>query len=217
MIHVKIVMNNSVNIIIELALTELLYESSIQLFSTLNETNINNIRLSNVRNYINRITEFISIAKDNHITVKTIQIHNANRSRRSDSIYKVEDMIMLDFKNIRCCIMKKDHSVKLYFRFLDSFKIIKTEFRTLNYKLKLLFKIDFTSIHSNFHVNLLQSYISNDFEQFLRRESSKFNSIIPDDLKGAQYMIKQLLDHRSKRNSREYLIRWEGWNESHDQ
>ena len=183
-------MNNSVNAIIELVPTELLYESPIQFFPTLDEINIDNIQLPDVRNYIDRIMESISIAKDNHITAKTIQTRNVNKSRRSDSIYKVRDMIMLDFKNIHRRIKKNNHSTKLYSRFLDSFKIIKAELRTSNYKLKLLPKVDFISIHSNFHANLLRSYTSNDSEQFPRREFPRSNPIIPDDSEGAQYMIE---------------------------
>jgi hypothetical protein len=155
LIHMEIIMNNSINIITELIFIELFYESSIQFFSTLDETDINNIQLPDIRNYINRIMEFIFITKDNYIMMKIIQIYNINKSQCFDSIYKVKDMIILDFKNIHHHIMKNDHSIKLYPHFLDSFKIIKTESRTSNYKLELLPRINFISIHSNFHVNLL--------------------------------------------------------------
>jgi len=155
-------MNNSVNATTELAPIELLYGSSIRLFPILDENNINDIQLPDVKDYIDRIIESIFIVKDNHIMVKTIQTRNANRSRRPDPIYKVGDMVILDSKNICCHIKKNDHSAKLYPHFLGSFKIIKAELRTLNYKLELLPKIDFTSIRPNFYANLLQPYISND-------------------------------------------------------
>ena len=72
-------MNNSVNATTELALTELLYVSPIRLFPTLDEININDIQLSDVGDYIDRIMKSVSIAKDNHITAKTIQTRNASR------------------------------------------------------------------------------------------------------------------------------------------
>jgi hypothetical protein len=78
------------------------------------------------------------------------------------------DMVMLDSKNIRRRIKKKDRSAKLYPRFLGPFKIITAERKTSNYKLELLPKVDFTAIHPNFHANLLRSYIPNDPEQFPR-------------------------------------------------
>ena len=151
----KIIMNNSINIITELTLIELFYEFFIQFFSIFDEININDIQFSNVRNYIDRIMKFIFIIKNNHITVKIIQIHNVNKFQYSNSIYKIKDMIILNFRNIHRYIKKNDHSIKFYSHFLNSFKIIKMKFRISNYKLKLLFKIDFTFIHSNFHFNLL--------------------------------------------------------------
>ena len=61
-------------------------------------------------------------------------------------------MIILNFKNIYHYIMKKNYLIKLYFHFLNSFKIIKTKFKIFNYKLKLLFKINFISIYLNFNL-----------------------------------------------------------------
>ena len=202
----KIIMNNSVNIITELTLIELFYEFSIRLFPTLDEININNIQFSNIKNYIDRIMESISIARDNHTTAKIIQTRNANKSRHSDSIYKIEDMIMLNSRNIHRHIKKNDHSAKFYSRFLDSFKIIKMKSSISNYKLELLSKVDFISIHSNFHSNLLRLYISNDLEQFLKRESPRPDPVIPNDFEGVQYIVEKLLNHRSQRNPREYLV-----------
>ena len=99
-----------------------------------------------LENYIDRIMESISIARDNHITAKTIQTCNVNRSRRSDPIYKVEDMVMLNSKNIHRRITKNGHSVKLYPRFLGSFKIIKVESRTSNYTVRII-------TQDRFHLN----------------------------------------------------------------
>src|SRR5947207_8342497 len=141
--------------IIKLVFIKLFYEFFIQLFSTFDEINIDDIQLSDIRNYINRIMKFIFITKNNYITTKTIQTHNINKSQYLDSIYKVKNMSILNFKNIHHRIKKNNHLTKFYPHFLDSFKIIKIELKISNYKLKLLLKIDFISIHSNIHVNLL--------------------------------------------------------------
>ena len=217
LIHVETAMNNSVNATTELIPTELLYGSPIRLFPTLDDTDINDIQLPAVRNYIDRIMESIAIAKDNHITAKTIQTRNANRSRRPDPIYKVGDMVMLNSRNIRRRIKKNGRSAKLYPRFLGPFKIIRAEPKTSNYKLELLPKVDFTSIHPNFHSSLLRPYHPNDPEQFPKREPPRPGPVIPDDPEGAQYTVERLIDHRPQKNPRQYLVRWEGWDESHDQ
>src|SRR5436190_22469219 len=49
LVHVEIATNNSVNTTTELAPTELLYGSPIRLFPTLDETDVSNIRLPDVR------------------------------------------------------------------------------------------------------------------------------------------------------------------------
>ncbi len=215
--HVEVVMNNSVNAATELTPTELLYGSPIRLFPTLDETDVDNVKLPAVKDYVDRIMESISIAKDNHITAKTVQTRNANRSRRPEPIYKVGDMVMLDSTNIRRRITKNGRSAKLFPRFLGPFKIIRTEPRTSNYKLQLLPRVDFTSIHPNFHSNLLRPYIPNDPEQFPKREPARPGPAIPDDPEGPQYIVEKLLDHRPPRNPYEYLVRWEGYDESYDE
>ena len=73
-------MNNSVNAIIEMIFIELLYDSSIYFFLNLDEIIINDIQLSIMKNYINRIMKFIVIIKNNHIITKIIQTHNVNKS-----------------------------------------------------------------------------------------------------------------------------------------
>ena len=217
LIHVETAMNNSVNATTELTPTELLYGSPIRLFPTLDETDVNDIQLPEVKDYIDRIMESISIARDNHIAAKTVQTRNANRTRRPDPIYKVGDMAMLDSRNIRRRIKKNGRSAKLYPRALGPFKIIRAEPDTSNYELELLPKVDFSSIHPNFHSNLLRPYIPNDPEQFPKREPPRPGPIIPDDPEGTQYTVERLLDHRPHGNPREYLVRWEGWDQSHDQ
>jgi len=217
LVHVEVVMNNSVNATTELTPTELLYGSPIRLFPTLDETDVNNIQLPAVRDYVDRIMESISIARDNHITAKTIQTRNANKSRHPEPIYRAGDMVMLDSTNIRRRITKNGRSAKLYPRFLGPFKIIRAEPKTSNYELELLPKVDFTSIHPNFHANLLRRHVPNDPEQFPRREPSRPGPIIPEDPEGPQYIVERLLDHRPNRNPREYLVRWEGYDTSYDE
>jgi len=177
-------MNNSVNTTTELTPTELLYGSPIRLFPALDTTDINNIQLPAVKDYVDRIMESISIAKDNHIAAKTIQTRNANRSRRSEPPYKVGDMVMLDSTNIRRRIKKNGRTAKFFPRFLGPFKIIRAEPKTSNYELELLPKVDFTSIHPNFHSSLLRTYIPNDPEQFPKREPPRPGPAIPDDPEG---------------------------------
>jgi len=148
-------MNNLVNIIIKIIFIKLFYDFLIYLFLNLDEIIINDIQLLIIKNYIDKIMKFIIIIKNNYIIIKIIQTYNINKSQYSNSIYKISDIIMLDFRNIYYYIKKNNYLIKFYFHFLNSFKIIKIKFKILNYKLKLLFKINFISIYSNFHISLL--------------------------------------------------------------
>ena len=124
---------------------------------------------------------------------------------------------MLDSTNIRRRIKKNGRSTKFYPRFIGPFKVIKAEPDTSDYKLELLPKVDFESIHPNFHAKLLRPYTANDPEQFPNREPPRPGPIVPDDPEGAQYTVEKLIDHRPVKNPRQYLVRWEGYDESSDE
>ena len=91
-------MNNSVNAITELTPTELLYGFPIRLFPALDNAGINETQLPGDTSYMDRISQSVSIAKDNHITTKTIQTRKDNKSRRPDPDYKVGDMKQRRFR-----------------------------------------------------------------------------------------------------------------------
>ena len=217
LIHVETAMNNSVNVTTELTPTELLYGSPIRLFPALDKAEVDEARLPGVTSYVDRIAQSISIAKDNHLVAKTNQTRKANRSWRPDPDYKAGDMVMLDSRNIRRRIKKNGRSAKFYPRFLGPFKIVRAQPDTSNYELELLPKVDFETIHPNFHVSLLRPHIPNDPEQFPNREPPRPGPVIPDDPDGAQYTVEKLIDHRPAENPRQYLVRWEGYDESSDQ
>ena len=217
LIHVETAMNNSVNATTELTPTELLYGTPVRLFPALDRTEVNKTGLPAVSNYVDKISQSISIAKDNHLVAKTVQTRNANKSRRPDPLYNVGDLVMLDSANIRRRIKKNGRTAKFYPRFLGPFKIIKAEPDTSDYKLELLPKVDFESIHPNFHAKLLRPYVANDPEQFPNREPPRPGPVVPDDPEGAQYTVEKLIDHRPARNPQQYLVRWEGYDESSDE
>lgn len=53
--------------------------------------------------------------------------------------------------------------------------------------------------------------------QFPDREPPRPGSIVPDDPDGVQYTVEKLVDHRPARNPQQYLVRWEGYDESSDE
>src|SRR5437762_6108840 len=107
-------MNNLVNIIIKIIFIKLFYDFLIYLFLNLDEIIINDIQLLIIKNYIDKIMKFIIIIKNNYIIIKIIQTYNINKSQYSNSIYKISDIIMLDFRNIYYYIKKNNYFTKLY-------------------------------------------------------------------------------------------------------
>jgi len=217
LIHVETAMNNFVNATTELTSTELLYDTLIRLFPALDRTEVNKTRLPAVSDYMDKILQFISIARDNHLVAKTVHTRNANKSQRPDPLYNVGDLIMLDSVNICKRIKRNGRTAKFYLRFLGPFKIIKAEPDTSDYELKLLPKVNFESIHSNFHVKLLRPYVANDPKQFPNREPPRLGPVVSDDPGGTQYTVEKLIDHRPTRNPEQYLVHWKGYDESSDE
>src|ERR1700687_2450344 len=77
--HVELAMNNSVNATHQQSPTEMLYGTSLRLFPAIENIDTT---VPRVAEFIERINESQVIAKDNHLTAKTIQTRNSNRKRR---------------------------------------------------------------------------------------------------------------------------------------
>src|SRR6202165_3547245 len=113
-------MNNSTNATTQQTLTEMLYGIRIRLFPAIDGTEAE-AEVPAVSEFIRRINESIAIAKDNHLTAKTVQTRQANQSRRPDPGYKEGDMVLLDSRNIRKRIKKTGKTAKLYPRYIGPF------------------------------------------------------------------------------------------------
>lgn len=78
-------------------------------------------------------------------------------------------------------LKQSGRSAKFYSRFIGPFKILKAEPETSNYELELLPKVDFESIHPNFHTRMLRPFVPNDPAQFPNREPPRPPPIVPGD------------------------------------
>jgi hypothetical protein len=206
LIQVELSMNNSVNATTHQTPTEMLYGTSIRLFPRL-QTPIDT-PVPAVADFIERINESIAIAKDNHLTAKTIQTQQANKSRRPEPEYKVGDRVMLDSRNIRRRLKAKNRSAKFFDRFLGPFKITEAKPEISNYTLELVPAVDFESIHPSFHAKLLRPFVPNDPEQFPSREPPRPPPLIPED---DQWEVEAILDERTRYRRKEYLVHWKGY------
>src|SRR5947207_15422634 len=118
--------------------TQLLFCTSLRLFPSFTPRTID-MKVPAVADFIERINESVAIAKDNHLTAKTVQARNANKYKSPESKYKIGDKVMLDSINIRHRIKKNGPSAKFYPRYLGPFTIIRarSESSNWNYYLRL--------------------------------------------------------------------------------
>ena len=120
-------------------------------------------------------------------------------------------MVMLSSHIIRKRLKEKGRSAKFYPRFIGPFKILKAEPETSNYKLELLPKVDFESIHPNFHAKLLRPFTPNDPAQFPAREPPRLPPLVPAD---NQWEVDRIIDHQGQGRTRKFLVSWKGYLES---
>jgi len=210
LVHVEATMNNSVNATTLKTPTELLYGAPIRLFPAPIDSSS---EVPAVTEFLDRIQESLTIAKDQHVIAKTRQTTQANRHRRPEPKYAVGDLVYLNTKNLRRRIKKRKHSAKLYPRFIGPFPIIKMTPETSTYKLDLPEEYKF---HPVFHARLLKPAVSSDPTQFPNREPPRPGPAFPeDDERDEEYEIERILKHRDD-NGREYLVHWLGWPHSDD-
>ena len=202
LMHVEIVMNNSVNTTTGKAPNELLYGTTVRLFPAINPSSTN---VPAVANYIEKVQESIAIARDNHTVAKTKQTTNANKHRREEPDYKVGDQVYLNTKNLRLLIKRKGRSAKFYPRYVGPFPIIKAKPETSTYKLRLPREY---KIHPTFHAKLLKPAFQNDPLLFSKRHVTPPP---PIDADNDEWEVECLLDHRKYRRQNQFLVRWVGY------
>ena len=208
LIHVETAMNNSVNATTSKTLTELLYDTSIRLFPSINSHS--KVTVPAVTDYIQRIQDSIALARDMHAQAKTQQTTYANKRRRPEPQYKVGDKVYLDTKNLRLRIKQKGRTAKFYPRFVGPFKIIKMKPETSTYKLELPPEY---KIHPTFHARRLKLFVDNDSTLFPNREPMRPPPINTED---NQYIVDKLRDHRKIGRTRQFLVHWLGYPDSED-
>ena len=210
LIHVEAAMNNSVNATTGKTPTELVFGTPLRLFPSPRDLAEPSVDIPAVTDYIQRIQDNISFARDRHAEAKTKQTTYANQKRRAEPDYKVGDKVYLETKNLRLRIKKKGRSAKFYPRYVGPFAIAKTEPATSNYTLELPPEYH---IHPKVHARRLKLAYDNDPELFPGRIPPNPPPIDADD---EQYAVEAILDHRQVGRTRQFLVHWEGYSETED-
>jgi hypothetical protein len=114
--------------------------------------------------------------------------------RHTPKTFKVGDIVLLLTKNLKLNVPKK----KLGPKFVGPFKILDAV-GAQAYRLALPTE---KKIHNVFHVSLLKPYKGRVGEEYKGR--------LPLSDEDSEWEVEKVLDHRTRKKVRQYLIRWKG-------
>src|SRR3954463_12436004 len=159
---------------------------------------------------VNEILEEIvyiqKVAQDTLAIAKANQEQFANKKRR-DLTFSVGNQVLLSTKNIDLASQANRPSRKLKHRFIGPYTVTQ-QISPVAYKLDLPTTL---KIHPVFHVSLLKPYQQpTDYPHRETTSPPPPEITINDD---TEYEVEQILDDRTKRHKKEYLVKWKGYPE----
>jgi len=135
LIHVEAVMNNSINATTGKTLIELVFRAPLHLFPSSRDLAKPSQNVPAVSNYIQRIQDNITMARDRHVTIKMKQMTYANSKWCPEPEYKVGDKAYLETKDLRLYVKQKGWSAKFYLWYVGPFEISKSQPQASSLKL----------------------------------------------------------------------------------
>lgn len=169
------------------------------------ETDVNS-----VEEFLTRMKSTLAIAKDVLSRAQDRQAQYANQYRK-EGTFKIGDEVLLSTENIQLGTQKRRPSKKLTPKFIGPFKIIQ-KISDVTYKLDLP---NTMRIHPVFHISLLKPFHPSP-QEFVGRAQLPPPPIINEDGE-EEFFVEKLLDKRIQRGQVQYLVKWEGYDDSENQ
>ena len=167
-----------------------------------------------VAEFLRRIAADVEDAKDNLMLAKISQAYQVNSTHSSDHTFKVGDQVMLSTANRRQEYKNQGENrvAKFMPRFDGPYEVIKAHPETSNYTLKFPRA---TNIFPTFHISQLKPFIPNNDSKY---PSRTFKIPEPVWVEGyEEHFVDKIVDERVFRKKKEYLVRWQGFHQEHDQ
>jgi hypothetical protein len=101
LIHIEAAMNNSINATTGKTPTEIVYGAPLRLVPSPCNLVKPTQDVPAVSNYIQRIQDYVEMARDRHAEAKTKQSSYSNKTRRQEPDYNVGDKAYLETKDLR--------------------------------------------------------------------------------------------------------------------
>lgn len=154
-----------------------------------------------VTDFVNTIRKAVAQAREMLAAAKLRQKQYADNNRR-ELEFAVGDKVWLNSKHIRLLIKG---TRKLAPRFIGPFEVLE-RIGPVAYRLALPAVMH--RIHPVFHVSLLKPFVGDADAQPV------VPPIVLED--GEHFEVEAILDRRTNRRRREYLVKWVGYGEEHN-
>ena len=156
--------------------------------------------------------ENLTIAYRNIVNAQTAMKNDYNRNHDKAPIYKVGDMVLLKREGLKWS-PTNTQSVKLLQPYLGPFKITAMGQNNLNVTLDLPF---WMQCHREFHISLIKAWIDPSL-YFPSRVDAPYNPpAVNINDEGDEFEVECILDERIRRNKKEFLVQWKGYDQSHN-
>ena len=156
--------------------------------------------------FLETIQNATKVAKDSLTCTKANQEKYANQ-KRQPLTFQEGDLVLLSSAHIHPSLRSVKTSKKLTPRFIGPFTIVQRISET-SYKLNLP---ESFKMHPVFHVSLLKPYTEPSTYPGRPPILPSPPSIIVENEE--EYEVERILNHRNRRNRKEYLVKWKGYPE----
>lgn len=155
--------------------------------------------------YVRKMEEITQVLKDNMRAAQETHERNANKKRRPSPLYRVGDMVYLSSKNI----VSERPSHKLDHRYHGPFKVLSVH----SHHCRLDLPHEMALIHHSRNYDMIIPGHGDGMPGQTNPPPPPIGvSVAGDELWG----IETLLDSRRTKDGFDYLVRWRGYDSSHD-
>ncbi|PPR02502.1 hypothetical protein CVT24_001968 [Panaeolus cyanescens] len=168
--------------------------------------------------FLEEIRANVQDARDNLLLAKISQTYHANKTRRSDFPYKVDDLVLLNTINRRYNAAKNDDhkTAKFMSRFEGPYRVTDCNPSSSTVTLSLP---NTDNSYPVFHSSLIKPFIPNDNSRYPdRARPIEPQPPAPVEVDGEmEYFVDKIIDHRYYRNQLQFLVSWKGFDDSHNE